>query len=74
MIIDLILDRRDGQEYNPRQFYAEVMEYGGRDAERITRAMDADNEQATRVELCLYIIRNDYPGEICDFIRSVKWL
>lgn len=28
MIIDLILDRKDGYRYNAHEFYGEVMEYG----------------------------------------------
>ena len=28
MIVDLILDRRAGDEYDPRRFYSEVSEYG----------------------------------------------
>jgi len=28
MIIDLILDRKDNKEYNPRKFYNDIMNYG----------------------------------------------
>ena len=38
MIIDLILDRKDGYRYNAHEFYGEVMEYGEIGFE-ITRAM-----------------------------------
>ena len=42
MIIDLILDRKDGQEYNAREFYYAVMEHESTfiTNRKISRAMD----------------------------------
>lgn len=74
MIIDLILDRKDGEKYNPRQFYAEVMEYGGNDANATTRAMDGGTEQYVKFALCAYVLNNDYNPEICDYINGQSWL
>lgn len=74
MIIDLILDRKDGQEYNPREFYFEVLDYGGIFAERITRAMDCGTEKDIKNQLCRYIIQCLYNEDICDYINSVNWL
>ena len=74
MIIDLILDRKDGNSYNAREFYFSVLEYGGPNAERITRAMDSGTEQHVKHELCAYILENDYSPEICDYINGQSWL
>ena len=84
MIIDLILDRKDcggvwsdtlgGMvKYNPHTFYLNVMDYGeiGWD---ITRAMDADDESATKQALCDYIDNGQYNPDIKKYINSVKWL
>lgn len=77
MIIDLILDRRDGCEYSPREFYNEIMEYGrffGEMAFKIARAMDMGEEDDVKRELCNYVIEQNYNPEICDYINSVNWL
>jgi hypothetical protein len=77
MIIDLILDRKDGFGYSPHEFYNEVMEYGkifGEIAFKIARAMDMGEEKDVKNELCNYVIEQDYNPEICDYINSVNWL
>lgn len=74
MIIDLILDRKDGEPYNPREFYFSVMEYGGMFAERITRAMDEGTERDVKYQLCRYVLQCLYNEAICDYIESVNWL
>lgn len=77
MIIDLILDRKDGYKYNPKEFYNEVMEYGDiwpELADPITRAMDSGTEQDVKNELCLYITKCGYNPQICNYINSVEWL
>jgi len=73
MIIDKILDRKDGDKYTPHQFYRDVMGYGeiGFD---IARAMDAGTEDDVKIAVCKYIIENDYNLEICKYIKSVDWL
>lgn len=73
MIIDCILDRKDGWKYTPKQFYLDVMGYGEIGHE-ITRAMDAGTEEDVKQALCDYIEYNDYNMEICKYIRSVTWL
>lgn len=77
MIIDLILDRKAGDAYNPRDFYCHVLDY--RDiwpeiSDPITKAMDEKPEQVVKFELCRYVIENGYNPEICDYINSVDWL
>ena len=78
MIIDLILDRKDGfTEYKPKEFYNECMEYNGifkGIAEGITKAMDYGTEEEVKAELCEYIIKNGYNTEICNYVNSVDWL
>lgn len=55
MIIDLILDRKDGKEYVPGDFYTGVMGY-----------LDVFPE--------IVIPIGEYSRDICDYIKSVKWL
>lgn len=77
MIIDLILDRKDGAGYTPRDFYMEVMQYGRAFpnlAHPITMAMDAGNEQDVKTALCNYIDECDYNPQIKNYINSQNWL
>lgn len=77
MIIDLICDRMDGEEYSPREFYFKVMEYGEiwpNLAWPIARAMDGGTEKDVKRELCAYIDNNGYNPEIKNFINLVNWL
>ena len=76
MIIDLILDRKDGHEYNAREFYYEVLEYEStfNFNRGISRAMDGGTEQDVKKALCDYVISQRYNTEICTYINSVNWL
>jgi len=77
MIIDLILNRKDGQKYSAREFYHDVMGYADiwpSLANPITRAMDGGEEDDVQRELCKYVTSQGYNPDICDYIRSVKWL
>lgn len=63
--------------YNPHNFYMDVMGYSeifDGIGDEITYAMDELGEKDVQKALCDYIIDNDYNPEICDFIKSVKWL
>ena len=79
MIIDLILDRKDNEEYCNRDyykandFYTEVMCYGeiGYD---IARAMDYGTNEDVRQALCKYIYDNEYNPSICYYINKKQWL
>lgn len=78
MIIDLILDRKNGRRYSAHDFYLEVRKYErlgvGTHCEDISIAMDyGDNRDVQRV-LCQYIQRNRYPEDIEDYIRSQVWV
>lgn len=81
MIIDLILDRKDGEEYgelyDPHLFYRECMQYNRvftGIADGITRAMDFGEEHDVQRELCNYITENGYNPAICEYINSRNWL
>ncbi len=73
MIIDLILDRKDGDAYSPREFYNGVMGYG-KVGHLITQMMDEGTELEVKAALCRYIIDNGYNEKICEYIISVNWL
>ena len=73
MIVDLILDRRDFEQYNAREFYFACMRYGTTGAE-ITAAMDYGTEDDVRKALCNYIDENDYNPDIKAYINSRKWI
>lgn len=77
MIIDLILDRMDGDVYSPYSFYNELQEYGNTFNEiawDIARAMDEGTEEDVKRELCRYVLEQGYNPQICDYITSVNWL
>lgn len=77
MIIDLILDRKDGCAYCARDFYNDVMRYGNiwpALAHPITRAMDEGEEPDVKNALCAYVKTAGYNPAICDYINSVSWL
>lgn len=73
MIIDCILDRKDGEPYSPETFYKDVFEYGDVGFD-ITRAMDGGTEQDVKNALKQYIDNQGYAPEIKDYIDSVEWL
>lgn len=78
MIVDRILDRKDGEPYNAKNFYNycmdEMMDFGYYIGGEITRAMDSRTNADVQEALCKYILEQDYNPEICDYIRSVDWL
>ena len=75
MIIDLILDRKDGYPYNVRDFFYYVSAYETKDGLfPISRALDSGTEEDVKRELCNYILENGYNKTICNYINSVSWL
>lgn len=73
MIVDLILDRRDGKKYKASEFYRGCYAYGyvGTD---ITAAMDYGTEKDVKDALKQYIEDQEYNPEIMFFIDAVDWL
>jgi len=73
MIIDLILDRKDGKQYIPRDFYNSVMNYGVIGHE-IASALDGGDEDSVQRALTRYIVDNGYCLDRVAFITSNQWL
>lgn len=73
MVIDLILDRKDGKQYRASDFYRAVCEYGDIGHE-IAEALDNGEESDVKKALCFYILGNDYNPDICAYVDSVDWL
>ena len=71
MVIDYILDRKDGYRYDVKEFYDACMAYEEFD---IARALDGGTEKDVKKALCDYVIYNDYPKSICKYINSENWL
>ena len=73
MIIDLILDRKNGEHYNAREFYFNVLSYGA-PGYNITRAMDGGTENDVKKAICRYIMDGGYNWDLCYYVHSVNWL
>lgn len=77
MLIDIILNRKDGLRYSVREFYYGLVNYfftWPNMIEPILRAVDRGNEDEVAFELCRYIVTQGYMYKHCNYIRSVKWL
>lgn len=76
MIIDLILDKKDGLNYDPKEFYNDVLIYENtfNFEPKISLALDYGENSDVQKALCEYIEDNDYNPEIKDYINSVNWL
>lgn len=76
MIIDRILDRKDGFGYNAREFYCYcngLHEHGN----NIARAMDAGTNEDIQIAICAYIIDHygcEYFADIREYINGCNWL
>ena len=77
MLVDLILDRRDGVSYSPSEFEEEVKEYceTSPSYKPVYKALLGGSEDDVKDELCRYI-DNEWYGSplIKDYINSVNWL
>ena len=73
MIIDLILDRKDGRPYTSGNFYRAVNRYHPHGVQ-IADALEGGEEADVKKALCNYIKRHDYNPAIKKFINSVTWL
>ena len=76
MIIDAILDVRDGHGYDAREFYEYVSESEAffNSDWTISRAMDGGTNEDVQRELCAYINANGYNQEIKSFINKFNWI
>lgn len=77
MVIDAILDRKEGAKYDPEEFYRYVRDeesvFYGKD-QPISRALDSGTDDDVKGALCKYITDNGYSPDICDYVKSVSWL
>jgi hypothetical protein len=60
-------------KYMPERFYQQVMDYG-EVGFGITAAMDGGTEEDVKLELCKYIINNEYNPDLCNYINERTWL
>lgn len=74
MLVDAILDRKDGQEYSPKALYNYLNGWAGGLYDDVCRALDCGDNEDVKRELCGYILANGYNPEICVYINSVDWL
>ena len=76
MLIDLILDRRDGCKFDPVDFAFGVNDYAAIFAcvRPVLDALATKCEQAVKYALCGYVLSCGYDPEICDYINAVSWL
>ena len=77
MIIDLILDRKDGCSFDPVEFANEIQDYSDVFPEicaPILQALESKTEQRVKHALCGYVLEQEYNPEICDYINAVSWL
>lgn len=77
MIIDLIIDRKEGQKYDPVLFAFAVNDYGDAFPELsrpILAAMSSHKEEAVKNALCAYIREGGYDPALCAYVNAVPWL
>lgn len=75
MIIDVILDRKDGAiDYSPAKHLKAIYDYAT-DARMsdIAAAVDGGNEADVRAALVRYITVCGYPAALLDYVASVQW-
>ena len=75
MIIDIILDRKEGAiDYAPETHLKAIYDYAT-DARMsdIARALDSGNENDVKAALMRYITVCGYPLDLLDYIASVRW-
>ena len=74
MIVDMILDRKNGIPYLPRKFYHYCLGYIGGLGDKITLAMDYGTEEDVKKALKEYIDEQEYNPNIKEYIDSQNWL
>ena len=73
MIIDLILDRKDGDPYTGQTFYDGLWDYYPL-SNPIMQAMEQASEESVKHTLKQYIDKQEYNPTIKQYIDSVNWL
>ena len=76
MIIDLILDRKDGKTYDVYEFFRYVRQYEDifKFDPDISKALDYGSESDIKEALKRYISKQGYNEKINAYIDSVNWI
>ena len=77
MLIDVILDRRDGCNYTPDNLKDEVTDslFANDCYKSVQKAVKSGKESKVKKELIKYTKNNDYySSKLEDYINSVNWL
>ena len=75
MVVDIILDRKDGYGYDPKELYEYCTdEINVCNYEEIARALDSGENKDVQKALCNYINMAEYNPAICDYINSEYWI
>lgn len=77
MIIDLLLDRKDGAKYCPEAFYRDIRAYESElDIDYISKALDYGSDRDVHKALCKYLVDFDYIYDpaLFEYVTSVPWI
>jgi len=76
MIIDLILNRKEGEPYVARDAYVYITEHESLFNKEypISRAFDAGSNKDVQNALSKYILDGGYNPEIIKYVKSVEWV
>ena len=89
MLIDSIIDRKDGAniyhkiqkegkvlvspKYSSKNLYDYLIGFGDLYGDIVDLLDSGENEDIQKA-LCLYIIEGGYNTDLCEYIKSVKWV
>ena len=71
MIIDEILDRRDGCKYDP-EYLVDTAKING--FNNVVKAFESKDENAVKSSLKEYVHENGYSDNVCEYIDSQQWI
>ena len=73
MVIDAILDRKDGCRYDrsEQEYIEEIARTDG--FRNLAKAFKTENEEMAKTELKKYVKRQGYSSELNEFIDSQRW-
>lgn len=74
MLIDIILDRKEGEIYNPNELYDYCQDSVFPFYREVATMIRQGTEEQIKELLCNYIIEQMYNPKLCDYINSVNWL
>lgn len=70
MVIDLILDRKEGFADLNAEYLEDMKQY---EFDYINAAIDTNDDDTIKAALCRYIEENEYNPELKNYITSVNW-